>query len=141
MKNLQERGSMLLQGNSILLGIRDSITEDYRVEREKYLRDKDYFLAVLEMVGSGYSHSDLRCVCNAIDMLKSSGYAYYISNNTTNVCDMGRKRFAYRYEMDKNRLVASVGVHPSIFKEIMRLYAQDVPKGLLVMKRQGRRAK
>lgn len=131
----RETGNVLLQGNEALLSLRNKFTEAYREEREKYLRDKDYFRAMLEVIGMGYRWDEVGSVVKAVESLKACGYAYYIVNNETGVSDFGVKRFAFRYEMDKKRLIAKIGVAPHILKEVMRILAPDVPTGILVMKK------
>jgi hypothetical protein len=108
-------------------------------QKDKYLKDKEYLGAVVSMLAEKHNYHDPLSIVNTAEQAKGYGYRYYIANNSTTVEDMGALRFPVRFtptDSFKKAMVIKIGVHPNVFKAVMGMLKNDVPTGVLVMKRQ-----
>ena len=127
----------LLLNNPALRELKSSFINDAKAKREKYYKDKEYFLTVLSFV-QDYQYDNLESIIHACTLLRSYNYRFYLVNNDNTICSYGKLNFPVRFSNEKNAkaFVAKVGVAPHLLKDCMRSMAEFVPEGYLVMKKE-----
>lgn len=133
-------GTYTLQENIELSQLKTDFDKLIEIKKAKYMTDKIYFHASIEMINQFHNAKSSDCVIASCEQLISKGYKVYIVTNETNISDVGAKlNFPVRFKAEGNyakAFIAKVGADYSIMKDVMRGLAKHVPTGVLIMKKQ-----